>query len=263
MQLSTGNTPKCIWFIYVDLYLKRLAVALTAQPDLAYLTALQEAHLLAVPFENLSVIRGEPIILDEARLVAKIIERRRGGFCYELNSAFGWLLCQLGFAVTRISARVCNASRQEFGPEFDHMALLVQLDQTYLVDVGFGDSARRPIPLPDGIVEDVSGRYRVMPVGEDAYWLQREAANGWQNQYAFTTQPRQLADYAEMCHYHAHSPDSHFTQRTLCTIATADGRITLSADTLTWTNGDEKRKSPVTSPAEFDRLLAAHFGIVL
>lgn len=243
-------------------YLDRLGIATVGNPSFELLANLQLAHLLAVPFENLSVIWREPIVLDEKRLVEKVVHRRRGGYCYELNGAFTWLLSQLGFQVTRISARVYNGSAQEVGPEFDHMALIVHLDRDYLVDVGFGDSARQPIALPAGKSEDVSGRYRVRPAGEgeEEFWLQRLGESGWHTQFAFTTTPRQLADYAEMCHYHAHSPASHFTQRPVCTVATPTGRITLSPTTLTMTEHGEKRVIPITE-AEYNSLLWEHFGI--
>lgn len=246
-----------------DRYLRRLGVTPPIAPSIDELAHLQQAHLLTTPFENLSVRAGEPIVLDERLLVEKLAERQRGGFCYELNGAFGWLLRQLGFAVTRISARVYSGERQTFGPEFDHMALIVHLDQDYLVDVGFGDSARGPIPVPAGETEDVSGRYRVRRNRQtlDEFVLQRYERAGWSAQYAFTSEPRQLADYAEMCHYHSHSPASHFTQRTVCTLATPTGRLTLTPDAFTVTEGASKQKQAVGSQAEFDALLLQHFGI--
>jgi N-hydroxyarylamine O-acetyltransferase len=247
----------------VQRYLDRIVVSQPSTANLDALAQLQLAHLLTVPFENLSVLRGEPIVLDEAQLVEKIVMRRRGGFCYELNSAFAWLLAQLGFPVTQISARVYNGTTGDYGPEFDHMALIVHLAQDYLVDVGFGDSARQPIPLPEGECEDVSGRYRVLPRNEAAglYDLQRQSADGWEPQYTFTTQPRQLTEYTAMCQYHQSSPSSHFTQRLVCTRATPTGRITLSADSLTITERGEKRKLPVASPAEQALILQREFGI--
>lgn len=246
-------------------YLERLGLPGAVRPTHPSLVALQQAHLLTVPFENLSVIRHEPIILDEQLLVAKIVERGRGGFCYELNGAFAWLLRQLGFHVSLVSARVYNAARDEFGPEFDHMALIVHLATDYLVDVGFGDSVRAPIALPAGAAEDVSGRYRIVAVTDlpQTYSLQRWQDASWQNQYLFTPAPRQLADYAAMCTYHQSSPDSHFTQRTVCTIATVAGRLTLSTDALTITEHGEKRRLIVATAQDFQQRLKRHFGVYL
>jgi len=248
----------------IDRYLNRINVPLR-HLSLSYLAELQRGHMQQVPFENLSVMRKEPIVLDEELLCAKIVDRGRGGFCYELNGAFGWLLRELGFDVTRAAAGVYHAGRQEFGPTFDHMILLVRIHgERYLVDVGFGDSARAPVPLPDGHVEDVSGRYGLVPVeGEEAgtYVLQKEdAESGWLPQYRFTDRPRHMADYADRCAFLATSPDSSFTRGVVCTIAMPDGRISLSDNTLTITRRGRKEQRPIADPAAFDAYLLHYFG---
>jgi len=92
-----------------------------------------------VPFENLDIHLKRPIVLEDNALFDKIVTRKRGGFCYELNGLFAALLRALGFDVVMLSAGVANPER-EFGPDFDHMALLVTLEQSWLADVGFGDS---------------------------------------------------------------------------------------------------------------------------
>ena len=249
----------------IQAYLNRIQIDKPEAPSLPFLAKLQAQHLLTAPFENLSIGRGERIVLAEDLLVNKIVQRQRGGFCYELNGAFAWLLKNLGFNVTRISARVYNSSENAFGPEFDHMALIVQLDQPYLVDVGFGDSARQPLALPAGEATDVSGRYRILPVEAERgeYHLQKWEENGWASHFAFTTTPHTLADYVGMCDYHQSSPASHFTQRTVCTRAIPTGRLTLSPDSLTITTGDDKEKKAVASPEEYQQLLFTHFGIRL
>jgi len=247
----------------IDHYLNRIGVPLR-QPSLHYLAALQRGHMQRVPFENLSVMRGEPIVLDEGLLYAKIVERGRGGFCYELNGTFGWLLRGLGFDVVRIAAGVYNQRQGEFGPTFDHMALLVTLNgERYLVDVGFGDSARGPIRLPDGQTADVSGRYRLVSVdGGQAFVLQKEIEEigDWRPQYRFTDQPRALDDYAAQCADTATSPDSHFTQGAICTIATPDGRISLSDNSLTITRHGRKEQRPIEDRAAFEACLRRYFG---
>src|ERR1700692_3852675 len=110
----------------LDDYLKRLSYHGSLEPTHRTLQALHEAHLLAVPFENLDIHIGRKILLDEGALWAKIVEQRRGGFCYELNSTFAWLLRTLGFQVELLSASVANEAGG-FGPEFDSPKLLVSL----------------------------------------------------------------------------------------------------------------------------------------
>src|SRR5271154_1096827 len=119
---------------WTDDYLARLGLKRPASADLEALRQLQRAHLLAVPFENLSIHLGEPIVLDQAALVAKVVQRRRGGFCYELNGAFAALLTALGYRVSMLSARVFGAGGLP-SPPFDHLTLRVDLTEPWLVDV--------------------------------------------------------------------------------------------------------------------------------
>src|SRR5918995_2554428 len=109
----------------VDAYLERIDYRGPLAPTAETLRRLHVAHLLAVPFENLSIHAGEPVVLDDEALFEKIVARRRGGFCYELNGLFAWLLRALGFRVTMLSARVVN--RGVVGPEYDHLTLQVDL----------------------------------------------------------------------------------------------------------------------------------------
>src|SRR6266436_9958960 len=99
-------------------YLQRLSYTGAIAPSAETLRLLQLAHLRAVPFENLSIHSGEPVVLDDRALFEKIVGRRRGGFCYELNGLFAALLRALGFQVTTLSAGVAHAGGG-FGPEFD------------------------------------------------------------------------------------------------------------------------------------------------
>ena len=129
----------------LDRYLARITYDGPRDPTIATLRRLHRAHLLAVPFENLSIHRGERIELDESWILDKIVERRRGGFCYELNGAFSALLRALGFRVDRLAARVYGAGGEP-GIPYDHMALRVRLERDWLADVGFGDCFIEPLP---------------------------------------------------------------------------------------------------------------------
>lgn len=247
----------------VKKYLERINIKTIQRASYSFLSQLQLNHLIAVPFENLDIRQGLKIDLDERRFYEKIVQRRRGGFCYELNGLFHRLLADLGFSVSIASSRVYSASDDCFGPEFDHIVLLVQLDKTFLVDVGFGDGFRKPIALPDGSVEDVSGTYRIKPPepGQDVYLLQRMDKNDWQPVYSFTLHPRKLLDFSEMCIFNQTSPNSFFTRETFCSVATEKGRVTLSADSLTTTEGDHQTVVPVNSAEMFQQLLAEIFKI--
>jgi len=247
-------------------YLQRVKINQFEKPNFSFLSKLQEQHLLTVPFENLDIHQGKKIVLEEGRIYEKIVAYGRGGFCYELNGLFCWLLRSLGFTVSIVSARVYMPAKDRFAPEFDHMALIVDLANKYLVDVGFGDTFRKPIALPDGIVEDISGTYRVQPFGSapDTYILQKqENNNSWQHVYSFTAHPRMISDFDEMCTFHQTSPESHFTQEVICTRATINGRVSLSDDSLTITDEGSKKKTKVVSDKDFKHKLMDHFAIQL
>jgi N-hydroxyarylamine O-acetyltransferase len=225
---------------------------------------LQVAHLLAVPFENLSIHAKEPIVLKDEALFSKIVERRRGGFCYEANGLFAALLRELGFDVAMLSAGVADGEGC-FGPDFDHMVLMVSLDQRWLVDVGFGDSFLQPLLLDDrGVQVDGERAYRILPDGAHLILSQRDKGDEWKAQYRFTLQPHEYADYEEMCRYHQTSPQSHFTKARICSRATGEGRITLSEMRLITTSkkgGRQERQ--LTSQEEYEGILRDQFGIAM
>ncbi len=252
-------------------YLNRIRCPAPAplEPSLQTLQALHEAHLLAVPFENLSIHYHQPIVLQEEALFDKIVRRRRGGFCYELNGLFAWLLRRLNFQVTLLSAGVARADGS-FGPEFDHLTLLVhQIDGAdWLADVGFGDSFRLPLRFEADLrQEGGDGRtYRLYRENDTKreYWiLQQFNDERWQPQYRFSLQPHTLTDFTEMCHYQQTSPESHFTQKRVCSLATPEGRITLSDLRLITTIGGTREERMLQSEEEYLAVLTELFGIVL
>ena len=245
-------------------YLERINYYGSLAPSAETLRGLQLAHLLAVPFENLSIHAKQPIVLADEALFTKIIERRRGGFCYECNGLFASLLRAVGFEVAMLSAEVANADGV-FGPAFDHMTLMVSLEQRWLVDVGFGDSFREPLLLdePD---EQLQGNraYQIVTDGSVFTLKQRIEDDEWKAQYRFTLQPHRYDDYAEMCRYHQTSPQSHFTRARICSLATEEGRITLSdMRFITMSMNKEKQERNLTSEAEYATILRERFGIVM
>ena len=248
----------------VAAYLHRIHYRGPLAPTAETLRALHLAHHLAVPFENLDIHLGQPIILDEARFYDKIVRRRRGGFCYELNGLFAALLRELGFDVTMLSARVIDTKPGTIGPEFDHLVLLVQLEERWLADVGFGESFREPLRLDDpGEQQPGKGAYQVFRDGEVWKMMEKDVRGRLADGYLFTLQPRQLADFAGMCHYQQTSPDSHFTQKRICSLATPEGRVSLSDMRLIVTANGERSERELSGPADYAAALREHFGIEL
>ena len=248
----------------IQAYLQRINYTGSLVPSAETLRVLQMAHLQTVPFENLSIHSGEPIVLDDEALFEKIVRRRRGGFCYELNGLFAALLRALGFDVNMLSARVANAEGI-FGPDFDHMTLLVTLTERWLVDVGFGDSFLEPLKL-DEESEQIQGHraYRIVSEDECLTLMQRSNDDEWRQQYCFTLRQYQYSDYAEMCRYHQTSPQSHFTKARICSRATPEGRISLSdLRFITTLAGGERQERILTNQKEYATILRDHFGVVM
>lgn len=250
------------------------------EPSLRLLRALHKAHMLAVPFENLSIHYGQPIMLEEAALYDKIVRRRRGGFCYELNGLFAWLLRHLGFEVSLLSAGVAR-SDGTFNPDFDHLTLRVHdLEGVdWLADVGFGDSFRCPLRFEADVEQDgADGHpYRLRRDGADerragpddetvraSYWTVEQSAGGqWKPQYRFTLQPRALSDFTERCVFQQTSPDSHFTRHRICTLALPQGRVSLSDWRLITTIEGLREERMLASEQEYRDVLDRQFGVVV
>jgi len=235
----------------VERYLARIHWREAVQITPETLRGLHLAHLRSVPFENLSIHLGEPIRLDIDSLFDKIVARRRGGFCYEANGLFCALLNELGFSASMLSAQVAQ-SDGGYSPPYDHMVLLVQLAEPWLVDVGFGESFRLPLKLHEPGVQPETGRSYLLEPHEHGYLLKQNILDrGWEAQFRFALEPHPLSDFEDRCRFHQTSPTSHFRKSKLATRATEDGRVTLSGMKLIRSGLDGSR-SEVVLPDEQD-----------
>ncbi len=246
----------------VRAYFDRIGYDGGADPTLETLRRLHQQHLRAVPFENLDIHLGRPISLDPGALFDKIVRRRRGGFCYELNGLFAEMLRAIGFDLDLLSARVAHQDGS-FGREFDHLLLRVRIDgRDWIADVGFGDSFVEPLLLY-GYEQDCCGTVYLIDTPQENMLLLRQENGHWRQQYLFTLTPRQLEDFQEMCVYHQTSPMSSFTRGRIVSRATAEGRITFSDMRLIDTSKGDRRERTVDSDAEYLEMLEGHFGITL
>lgn len=240
-------------------YLHRLALKRPASVDMAALRELQARHLDVVPFENLSVHLNEPIELGEDALFDKIVRRRRGGFCYELNGAFGLLLRGLGLKVIFLAGRVYRDDGA-LGPPFDHLALRVELDEPWLVDVGFGRFSRYPLRLY-GVdsQRDPAGEFVVLDATDGDLDIYQDG----KPVYRLEKRPRELSDFAPTCWWQSTSPDSDFTAGPTCSLPTRGGRITLAGDLLIETVDGERIERTLANDREILDAYQMHFGISL
>jgi N-hydroxyarylamine O-acetyltransferase len=249
-------------------YIKRLGHRGSLDPTLSTLRALHLAHLRRVPFENLDIHRRRPLSLAADDLFTKIVVQRRGGICYELNGLFALLLDALGFAVTLLAARVYDAEQRP-GPPCDHLALQVDIAGfSYLVDVGFGASFERPLPLCSGAEQSGGGRrYGLRQDGENWILQQRLDTSGaasdpsWEPLYCFDLQAKKLDQFASRCLYHQRDASSPFVRQRLCTLATETGRKTLSAMRYTQRRGLDINERLIDNEAEYRQVLKCEFDL--
>lgn len=240
-------------------YLRRIGAQRPATTDLKSLGELQRAHLESVPFENLGPFLGERVDLGAEALYEKIVARRRGGQCYELNGAFALLLRELGFTVELLGGRVL-ARTGRLGPPLDHLAIRVELEQSWLVDVGFGRFSIRPLRLADREPQDDPGGSFLL---RDAPGGDVEVLRAGVLLYRLERRPRDLEEFRGMAWWHTTSPDSTFTHGPTCSLATPGGRVTLAGRRLIETTGADRVERELPGDAAVLAAYRRYFGIEL
>jgi len=247
--------------LQTQLYLDRIGYIGANTPTINTLSALQVTHLKTVPFENLDIYHHIPI--DFLNSFDKVVKRNRGGFCYELNFLFDGLLKDLDYATTLISARVYDKEKG-YGPEFDHMAILVTINQEeYLADVGFGEFAFHPLKIePDRENDDPRGVFRIKNFDGEYMLVEKKDETGdFTPEYIFTKKERHPDEFNDMCHFHQTSELSHFTRKRMCSLPNEEGRITLTGNTLKITTKEGVTEKEIETEDEVDKILWDYFKI--
>ena len=249
-------------------YLKRIHHTQRVKPDVDTLHGLQIAHMQSVPFENLDIGLKRVIQIKEPDIWNKLVVNKRGGFCYELNGLFAWLLKQIGFEVTYLNARDYHEADDTFGIDFDHLVLMVRIPNEstrWLVDVGWGDTFTQPLDIDNPEWQEQGLRaYRLEPFRDGHQLWQRGYGEKIERQYYFDLIPHQFpAEYEATCRYHQTSPQSIFTRNRIISRLTEDGRISLDNDRLIITAHGQRQEAPLQNEEEFHDLLKKYFDIVL
>lgn len=242
-----------------DAYLALLGIDPPIEPDLANLERLQRAHLSVVPFENLDVFARRGVRTDDLWSVTKVVDRRRGGWCFELNGSFAALLTALGYDVTRHAATVLFSETTI--PS--HLTLRVGLDRSYLVDVGFGDSFIRPLPLDsEGPHDGGSGMFGFVFDGETTTLLALGEDGAAEPQYRFDPTPRLPADFEDASLMLQTEPGLQWTKTRFATRLIDGGpdRVTLLEGRIRFRRGGTWSETPVQA-SEWETLLAEWFGL--
>jgi N-hydroxyarylamine O-acetyltransferase len=238
-------------------YLAHIRYDGSSEPTLETLTALHRHHLLHIPYENLDIHLGRRLTLDEETIFEKIVNQGRGGWCFEMNGLFAWVLRQFGFSVTMLSSTV-NRPKNGDSAEGNHLILRVDIDRPYLVDVGFGAGFLEPLPLAEGRYQQGFFTYHLW-YENDRWYFQNHPQGGLG--YDFTLQPHLLSDFADKCHELQTSPESGFVQTTVCQRFTLDGLVILRGATLRTVKPSGEISQTIDTEALYKTVLQDHFGL--
>lgn len=239
-------------------YLQRIQYTGPHHPTPETLHQLHRAHLLAIPYENLDIHLGQRLTLDINHIYAKIVERGRGGWCYEMNGLFAWALQELGFDVAMLGSTVGAPAQGGVGNDLDHLILQVQLDQPWLVDVGFGNAFIEPLPLIPGDYQQGWMTFRLEQTADK--WFFHNQPHGGAG-YGFTVLPRPFAGFAPRCHELQTSPTSGFVRNTVCHRFTPTGVVTLRGAVLRWATADGVQEEEIDSLARYRTVLSTVFDL--
>jgi arylamine N-acetyltransferase len=247
-------------------YFSRISYDGSAEPTADVLAALVAAHNRAIPFENLDLLTGIPVIdLSAQALVDKLVRRRRGGYCFEQNGLMAHVLSQLGFGVDALGGRVVWMSDGDELPAQTHQALAVSVpgeDGRYLVDVGFGgQTLSSPIRLEVDTVQQTRHEpYRIRARG-DGFVLESEIRDKWEPLYLFSTRPFPMIDRRVGSWYVSTYPESGFVTGLSVALITDDARWNLRGRNLAIHSKGGSERIRFDTAADVVTALTERFGI--
>jgi N-hydroxyarylamine O-acetyltransferase len=244
----------------LDRYFARIGYRGSRDATLATLRALHRAHLLAIPYENLDIHLGRRITLDPEATFAKLVEERRGGWCFEMNGLFGRVLETLGFEVRYLSGAVGRATGG-WRAQGNHLVLMVRLDRAWIADVGFGDGFLTPLPLEPGTYSQGFLQYRV--VRDGPRWTVHSHEFGGADGFDFTLTPRTLDQFGTQCRELQTSPESSFVKATVCERFGTSGLVMLRGAVLREVRAGGVTTRTVQDAAEYDHVLRERFDLAL
>ncbi|MCJ7840062.1 arylamine N-acetyltransferase [Lederbergia sp. NSJ-179] len=249
----------------VNAYLQRIGYDGPLATSAQTLARLQECHLHTVPYENFDILHKIPLSLEIPDLYEKIVIRNRGGYCFELNALFSWLLRELGFPVTDYFARFWR-DEPNLPPKRRHHVLKVETEgKFYLCDVGVGGIVpRKPIEMVEGLVQTQGNEgYKLEKVPEFGWMLYEKKKEQWREIFSFTEEPQLAKDYIMASFWCENAPESIFTKEAMAAIRTKDGRNSVSGKEFRIFIGEQVHAFSPSSKEEYKQALQTYFGIVL
>lgn len=242
-------------------YLRRIGFEGVARPDLATLKTIHRLHLLTIPYENLDVQLGRPVTIDPAAAFEKIVGRRRGGWCYEMNGLLGWALGEIGFDVTRVAGSVARAVIGDAQPG-NHLVLRIELEGSWLADVGFGDGPIEPFRISPGAFSSHIFRFELDRTA-DGWWRLINHPRGGAPSFDFRPEAADEAILAERSHWLQTAPQSPFVQNAVVQRQRPDGLAILRGKTLKVLTHDATESRDLASADEYVQMLSEVFGLIL
>ncbi len=247
-------------------YLRRIGFGDTVKSDYATFAAMHLAHVNSIPFEGLDPLIGRPVKLDIDSVQTKLLDCRRGGYCFEHNMLFKAALEDMGFKVTGLAARVrwMSPPNSPLGPK-EHMLLKVDLPEgAFLADVGFGACLMdSPIPLVTNVDHSTAmGTFRISEEG-GLFWLSAKQPSGWRTAYAFDLEPQISSDYELGNWYTSTSPHVPFTSMVIMERLMGDRRYKLVSNrfVVEGRDGFVSEERVIDNAAEFGQILDKTFDI--
>lgn len=253
-------------------YLSRIGLAAAPPVSGEGLIALQAAHRSRIPFENLDVMLGRPILIDSASAFDKLVTQRRGGYCFEQNRLFADMLEEMGFPVRPLLARVLLGAPPESVTPRTHVLLHLEVDGApWIADAGFGGSFTPPMPLLDQATAQTKdgARHRLRKIGRpgdlSGEWVLERAGPGgeWLAQYCFDLSPVAPIDLEQCNHWTSTRAETRCTSFHILSIALPDGFVAMTDQSLTITRGEHREEKVIGSAQDYRATLATLFGIAL
>ena len=255
MLLNTGE---------VNRYLARIGITERPLPTLESLNIIQQAHMCSAPYENMDILNKKRLSMEPAALYEKVVLNHRGGYCFELNGAYGLLLRSLGYNVVDLFGRFLM---NETGiPMRRHRVLVVTIEKRrFLCDVGVGmPMPRVPVELTSGIEQPQQYGSYMLTRDDTLGWVLNERHEGlWRPLYCFTEEPQLPVDFVAVTYFCENAPESIFNKDVMLAIRTPDGRITMDGLTLKFFKGEREFFSQRELGDAVERLAAMkrYFGL--
>lgn len=250
----TGATPD-----HLAAYLARIGFVGDVRPDLETLTALHRAHVESIAWECIDCFLGRPTTRDPRAAFDKIVAGGRGGWCYEMNGLFGWMLEAIGFSVTRLAAAVM---REQLGDNAigNHLLLIVHLDRDYLADVGLGSGLVEPIPFAEGDYVQRHATFGLRPLA-DGWWRFHNQPDVLPPSFDFSPDVRDEALLEGACDWLQSDPGSPFRQNVVIQRYGPHGLDSLVGPALMHINADGTHRRELAEQADYAAALRDRFGL--